>query len=296
MQIKKGVFKMANEIQTVTKQGINTYLQSEAVKNNIVSVIGEKDSQRFISSVVSAVQTNPALSECTNASILSSALLGHSLKLPQSPQLQMFYLVPYNNKKKVKDENGREKEVQVKEAVFQLSYRGYLQLAMRSGSYKHINACEIREGELKSFNPITEEYVFDAITDYEKRKNLPVIGYYAYFEMVNGYKKELYWSKEQMEAHAKKYSMSYRKGWSSSFWTSDFDAMALKTMLRQLISKWGMMSVDMETAYQHDMAVEDENGNPVYIDNVPDEPERAVDVYADVVESDAVEVTNEDNK
>ena len=296
MQIKKGVFKMANEIQTVTKQGINTYLQSEAVKNNIVSVIGEKDSQRFISSVVSAVQTNPALSECTNASILSSALLGHSLKLPQSPQLQMFYLVPYNNKKKVKDENGREKEVQVKEAVFQLSYRGYLQLAMRSGSYKHINACEIREGELKSFNPITEEYVFDAITDYEKRKNLPVIGYYAYFEMVNGYKKELYWSKEQMEAHAKKYSMSYRKGWSSSFWTSDFDAMALKTMLRQLISKWGMMSVDMETAYQHDMAVEDENGNPIYVDNIPDEPERAVDVYADVVESNAEEVTNEDNK
>ena len=287
---------MANEIQAVQKQGINTYLQSEAVKKNIVSVIGEKDSQRFISSVVSAVQTNPALSECTNASILSSALLGHSLKLPQSPQLQMFYLVPYNNKKKVKDENGREKEVQVKEAVFQLSYRGYLQLAMRSGSYKHINACEIREGELKSFNPITEEYVFDAITDYEKRKNLPVIGYYAYFEMVNGYKKELYWSKEQMEAHAKKYSMSYRKGWSSSFWTSDFDAMALKTMLRQLISKWGMMSVDMETAYQHDMAVEDENGNPVYVDNIPDEPERAVDVYADVVESDAVEVTNEDNK
>lgn len=287
---------MANEVQVVQKQGINTYLQSDAVKNNIISVVGKEDSQRFISSVVSAVQTNPALSECTNASILSSALLGHSLKLPQSPQLQMFYLVPYNNKKKVKDENGREKEVQVKEAVFQLSYRGYLQLAMRSGSYKHINACEIREGELKSFNPITEEYVFDAITDYEKRKNLPVIGYYAYFEMVNGYKKELYWSKEQMEAHAKKYSMSYRKGWSSSFWTSDFDAMALKTMLRQLISKWGMMSVDMETAYQHDMAVEDENGNPVYIDNVPDEPERAVDVYADVVESDAVEVTNEDNK
>lgn len=278
---------MANEVATQQKQGINTYLQSEAVKNNIVSVIGREDSQRFISSVVSAVQGNQALTECTNSSILSAALIGHSLKLPQSPQLQMFYLVPYNNKKK--DANG--KEITVKEAVFQLSYRGYLQLAMRSGQYRRINACDIREGELKSFNPITEEYVFDAITDYEKRKNLPVIGYYAYFEMTNGYKKEIYWSKEQMETHAKKYSMSYRKGWSSSFWTTDFDAMALKTMIRQLVSKWGMMSVDMETAYQHDMAVEDENGNPVYIDNVPDEPEKAVDVMADVIDVPAEEVT-----
>lgn len=283
---------MANELQAQTKQGINTYLQSEAVKNNIISVIGKEESQRFISSVVSAVQSNPALSECTNSSILSSALIGHSLKLPQSPQLQMFYLVPFNNKKK--DANG--KEVKVKEAVFQLSYRGYLQLAMRSGAYHKINACDIREGELKSYNPITEEYVFDAITDFEKRKILPVVGYYAYFEMTNGYRKELYWSKEQMEAHAKKYSASYRQGWSSSFWSSDFDAMALKTMLRQLISKWGMMSVDLETAYQNDMAVQDENGNPVYIDNIPDEPEKAIDVYADVVETTAEEVANADNK
>ena len=274
---------MVNEIKVQQKQGINTFLQSDAVKHNIMSVVGEKDSQRFISSVVSAVQSNPQLADCSNSSILSAALLGHSLKLPQSPQLQMFYLVPFNNTKKVKDENGREKEIKVKEAVFQLSYRGYLHLAMRSGQYRKINACDIREGELKSFNPITEEYVFEAITDYEKRKLLPVVGYYAYFEMNNGYRKELYWSKEQMDAHAKRYSMAYRKGWSSSFWASDFDAMALKTMLRQLISKWGMMSVDMETAYQNDMAIEDENGNPVYVDNVSDGPEKAVDVYADVV-------------
>lgn len=280
---------MANEVQVQQKQGINTYLQSEAVKNNIVSVIGKEESQRFISSVVSAVQTNPQLAECTNSSILSAALIGHSLKLPQSPQLQMFYLVPFNNKKK--DAKGN--ETTVKEAVFQLSYRGYLQLAMRSGQYKHIHACDIREGELKSFNPISEEYVFEAITDFEKRNKASVVGYYAYFEMNNGYRKELYWSKEQMEAHAKRYSQSYRKGWSNSFWVSDFDAMALKTMIRQLVSKWGIMSVDMETAYQNDMAVQDENGNPVYIDNVADEPEKAVDVMADVVDTKAEEVTNE---
>lgn len=283
---------MANEVQVQQKQGIASFLTSEKAKANIMNVVGEKDAQRFISSVVSAVQTNPTLAECTNSSILSAALIGHSLKLPQSPQLQMFYLVPFNNKKKIADENGKEKEVQVKEAVFQLSYRGYLQLAMRSGLYTHIHAIDIREGELKSYNPITEEYFFDAVTDFEKRKNLPVIGYYAYFIMANGYKKELYWSKEQMEEHAKRYSQSYRKGWSNSFWATDFDAMALKTMLRQLISKWGMMSVDLETAYQNDMAVQDENGNLVYIDNVPDEPEKAVDVMADVVNK-AEEVKNE---
>lgn len=285
---------MANEVQVQKKQGIASFLTSEKAKANIMNVVGEKEAQRFISSVVSSVQDNPALAECTNSSILSAALIGHSLKLPQSPQLQMFYLVPFNNKKKITDENGREKEVQVKEAAFMLSYRGYLQLAMRSGQYKHIHASEIREGELKSYNPITEEYVFSAVTDFEKRKELPVIGYYAYFEMTNGYKKELYWSKEQMEAHAKRYSQSYRKGWTSSYWSSDFDAMALKTMIRQLVSKWGMMSVDLETAYQNDMAVQDENGNPVYIDNVPDEPEKAVNVMADnVVDSTAEEVKNE---
>ena len=285
---------MTNEVQVQKKQGIASFLTSEKAKANIMNVVGEKEAQRFISSVVSSVQDNPALAECTNSSILSAALIGHSLKLPQSPQLQMFYLVPFNNKKKITDENGREKEVQVKEAAFMLSYRGYLQLAMRSGQYKHIHASEIREGELKSYNPITEEYVFSAVTDFEKRKELPVIGYYAYFEMTNGYKKELYWSKEQMEAHAKRYSQSYRKGWTSSYWSSDFDAMALKTMIRQLVSKWGMMSVDLETAYQNDMAVQDENGNPVYIDNVPDEPEKAVNVMADnVVDSTAEEVKNE---
>lgn len=280
---------MANEVQVQQKQGIAGYLGTEAVKRNISNVVGEKDAQRFISSVVSSVQDNPALAECTNTSILSAALIGHSLKLPQSPQLQMFYLIPFNNKKK--DADG--KEIQVKEAVFQLAYRGYLQLAMRSGQYRRINACDIREGELKSFNPITEEYVFEPITDYEKRKELPVVGYYAYFEMTNGYKKELYWSKDQMEAHAKRYSQSYRKGWSSSFWVTDFDAMALKTMLRQLISKWGMMSVELETAYRNDMAVQDENGNLIYVDNVADEPEKAVNVMADVVDSKAEEVKNE---
>lgn len=255
---------MSNEVAKVEKKmGIAGYLAQEAVKANVESVIGVKDSQRFISSVVSAVQTNPALAECSNSSILSAALLGHSLNLPQSPQIGMFYLVPFKNK------NGTE-------ATFQLSYRGMLQLAMRSGQYKAINVTDIREGELVSYDPIEDAYEFAPETDIQKRIALPIIGFYAYFEMINGFKKGIYWSKEQIDSHAKKYSATYRKGF--GLWSTDFDAMAKKTMLRQLISKWGIMSVEMERAYVGDQAVIREDGTPDYIDNIPDEPEKAVDV------------------
>lgn len=267
---------MANEVATTKKQGIASFLAQEAVKQNVESVVGVKDSQRFISSVVSAVQTNPQLAECTNTSILSAALLGHSLNLPQSPQIGMFYLVPFKNKG-------------VSEATFQLSYRGMLQLAMRSGQYKRINVTDVREGELAAYDPIEDVYEFTPETNMEKRMALNVVGYYAYFEMVNGFKKAIYWSKEQVDAHAKKYSASYRNNWSGCLWKSDFDAMAKKTMLRQLISKWGIMSVEMEKGYVGDQAVIREDGTPDYIDNLPDEPEKATDVF----EVEAKEVTDE---
>lgn len=283
-----------NEV-AVTEQkklGIAGFLAQEAVKANVESVVGQKDAQRFISSVVSAVQTNPTLSECTNSSILSAALLGHSLNLPQSPQIGMFYMVPFKNKKKVRDANGREVTVEVNEATFQLSYRGMLQLAMRSGQYKAMNVTDIREGELVSYNPIEDAYEFKAETDFAKRSALPIIGYYAFFEMVNGFRKGIYWSREQMDAHAKRYSASYRNGWKSSLWITDFDSMAKKTMLRQLISKWGIMSVEMEKAYEGDQAVIREDGMPDYIDNIADEPEKATDVFATV---EATEVVDEAN-
>ena len=265
---------MANEVATTKKQGIASFLAQEAVKANVESVVGVKDSQRFISSVVSAVQTNPALAECSNSSILSAALLGHSLNLPQSPQIGMFYLVPFKNKTGT-------------EATFQLSYRGMLQLAMRSGQYKAINVTDIREGEVASYNPIEDAYEFTPETNINKRMELKVIGYYAYFEMINGFKKGIYWSKEQIEKHAKKYSATFRKGY--GLWDTDFDAMAKKTMLRQLISKWGIMSVDMERASVGDQAVIREDGTPDYIDNVPDEPEKAVDIF----DTEAKEIADE---
>ena len=286
---------MANELvkSEQKKMGIAGFLAQDSIKANVESVVGPKESQRFISSVVSAVQTNPQLQGCSNASILSAALLGHSLNLPQSPQIGMFYMVPFKNKKKAKDANGRETTVEVMEATFQLSYRGMLQLAMRSGQYKHMNVTDIRDGELISYNPIEDTYEFKAETDVKKRELLPVIGYYAFFEMVNGFRKGIYWSRDQVEAHAKKYSASFRNGWSSSLWKTDFDAMAKKTMLRQLISKWGIMSVDMERAYESDQAVIREDGLPDYIDNVPDEPTPAVDVFAKETEGEVIDIPAE---
>ena len=274
---------MANEVANAEKKmGIAAFLAQEAVKANVESVVGQKDSQRFISSVVSAVQTNPELRKCSNTSILSAALLGHSLNLPQSPQIGLFYMVPFKGK------NGTE-------AVFQLSYRGMLQLAMRSGQYKAINVTDIKEGELIGYDPIQDKYEFQPEKDFEKRAELKTIGYYAFFEMLNGFYKGIYWTKEQVEAHAKKYSASYRNGWSTSIWKSDFDSMAKKTLLRQLIGKWGVMSVDLERAYVGDQAVIREDGTPDYVDNIADEPYKAQNPYeenTEVIDTEAVEVTD----
>lgn len=266
---------MANEIRPTEqkKVGIAGYLAQEAVKQNVANVVGQKDAQAFISSIVSAVQANPQLAECTNSSLLSAALLGHSLNLPPSPQLGKVYFVPYKNTK-----------AGITEAQFMLSYKGYLELAMRSGQYKKIHVTDIREGELKSYDPIEDEYVFEPITDVTKRNEAPIIGYYGYFILTNGFKQALYWSKEKLEAHAKKYSAAYRKGWDSSLWKTDFDSMAHKTMIRQLISKHGVMSIEMQRGFEGDYGIIREDGTADYIDNILDEPEKAVDVYAEGVE------------
>lgn len=243
------------------KPGLAVYLTNDAVKNQINKVVGGKDGQRFISAIISAVQTNPQLQECTNPSILSAALLGESLKLSPSPQLGQYYLVPYNDK-----ERG-------KVAQFQLGYKGYIQLAIRSGMYKKLNVLAIKEGELIHFDPLNEEIEVNLIDDEEKRENAATIGYYAMFEYTNGFRKAIYWSKAKMEAHAMKYSAGYKARKGYTFWEKDFDAMAYKTMLRHLISRWGIMSIELQKAYEGDMGVIDENGSVSYVDNY-EEPEK----------------------
>lgn len=261
MAVKNQLANRSNQ-----RLGMAAYLTNDAVKNQINQIVGGKAGPRFISSIISAVQTNPALAECTNQSILSAALLGESLKLSPSPQLGQFYMVPFKDK-----ERG-------KVAQFQLGYKGYIQLAIRSGQYKKLNVLAIKEGELVSYDPLDEEIEVNLIEDEEQREQAPTIGYYAMFEYTNGFRKTLYWSREKMKSHAMKYSQGYaadvRKGTSWTFWSKDFDGMALKTMLRQLISKWGVMSIDMQTAMETDMAAIKPDLTPDYVETevVPETP------------------------
>lgn len=249
MAVQNKLVKKANQ-----KLGFTAYLTNDAVKNQINSVIGGKDGTKFMASVVSAVNNNPQLSECTNQSILSAALLGQSLNLSPSPQLGQYYMVPFNDKNKGKV------------AQFQLGYKGYIQLAIRSGQYKKLNVLAIKEGELINFDPLNEDIEVDLIANEEERENAPTIGYYAMFEYVNGFKKAMYWSRAKMEAHALKYSKGYQAKKGYTFWEKDFDGMAYKTMLRQLISKWGIMSIEMASAIDSDMAVINPDGTKSYVD------------------------------
>ena len=271
-----------NSLAKSQKMDFSAYITQDAAKRIINKTLGGKSGTRFISSIASAVQATPALQECTNPSILSAALLGEALNLSPSPQLGQFYMVPYKNKG-------------VLEAQFQLGYKGYIQLAVRSGYYKRLNVMAIKEGELVRYDPLSEEIEVNLIEDDIIREDTPTTGYFAMFEYENGFKKTMYWSKQKMLSHADKYSQAfhmnavdsdkpskrrvsyedYLKGnypeddaWKySSFWYKDFDGMAMKTMLRQLISKWGIMSIDLQTALDKDMAVLHEDGSAEYVEN-----------------------------
>ena len=266
-----------NSLAQKAKPKFSVAIQSEAYKNLINNTLNDpKRASRFIANITSAVSVNPALQECDASTILSAGLLGEALNLTPSPQLGQFYLIPFDDKKRG-----------CKVATFVIGYRGYVQLAIRSGQYRKINVLPIKEGELINFDPMTEEIEVNLIEDDDAREEAPTIGYYAMFEYTNGFRKAMYWSKKKMMAHADKYSKAFNKKsyedlkagkipqsemWKySSFWYQDFDAQACKTMLRQLISKWGIMSVEMQKALEYDQGVavvkDGKLGGVEYVDN-----------------------------
>jgi recombination protein RecT len=279
MAVQNGLVRNSGSAQAP----LTAYLQGDAVKKQINQVVGGKNGTRFISSIVSAYQATPALRECTNGSILNAALLGEALNLSPSPQLGQYYMVPFKNKKKG-----------CTEATFQLGYRGLVQLAVRSGYYKKLNALAIKEGELVRYDPLEEEIEVNLIEDEYEREQAPTVGYYAMFEYENGFRKTMYWSKGKMMAHADQYSQAFSKKvyeqiqegkipesdmWKySSFWYKDFDGMAIKTMLRQIISKWGVMSIDLQKASLSDGAVIRKDGSADYVETAEAEEEKVVAV------------------
>ena len=277
------------------KAPFSLQIQSKGYQNLINTTLRDKKTaNRFIASIVSAVSANPALQECDACTILSAGLLGEGVNLSPSPQLGQYYIVPFNDNK-----NKR------KVAQFQLGYKGYIQLAIRSGQYKKLTVMPIKQGELIHFNPLEEEIEVELIENEIKREKTPTIGYYAMFRYINGFEKAMYWSKEKMMSHADKYSPAFsieektiktggrqlkkvsfeeyesgnydeKDSWLySSFWYKDFDGMACKTMLRQLISKWGIMSIEMEKAVTSDMAVINENGEAEYVEGASELVETA---------------------
>lgn len=238
----------------------------------------QKRAARFVTAITSAVSANPALQDCDAGTILSAGLLGEGLNLSPSPQLGQYYMVPFNDTK-----NHR------KVAQFQLGYKGYIQLAIRSGQYKKLNVLSIKQGELVRFDPLNEEIEVQLMEDETQREQAETIGYYAMFEYINGFRKAIYWSREKMESHALQYSKGYRAKKGYTFWEKDFDSMACKTMLRQLISKWGIMSIEMERAVTNDMGVIHDNGSVDFVDSV--QPMEAETEPQNIVEEQAQDVS-----
>ena len=279
--------EVKNSLVKSQKQTFSAFLSTDAMKKKINEMVGGEKGQQFITAIISAVSTNPQLAECDHSTILSAALVGQALNLSPSPQLGQYYMVPFNDNKRG-----------CKVAQFQIGYKGYIQLAIRSGYYKKLNVLAIKEGELVKYDALNEDIEVKLIDDEEEREKAPTIGYYAMFEYLNGFRKTLYWTKKHMEAHAEKYSMGYKAHKGYTFWEKDFDGMAYKTMLRQLISKWGIMSVDMQKAMESDMAEIKEDGTYEYVDNefeVTEPVQEEVQEEQQPVTEEQNQITNEED-
>lgn len=234
--------KMNQAANVPAKIDVKAILSSENVRKRFEEVLG-KHANAFISSVISTVNNSYLLRDCDPMSVVSGAAIAAALNLPIEPQLGYAFLVPYNVK---------QGDAWVKKAQFQISYKGLIQLALRSGQYLTINASEVYAGEIKSHNRFT------GAIEFGEKTGDAIVGYCAYFKLLNGYEKYLFMTVDEVKAHGAKFSKTYAKD--NSVWKSDFHAMALKTVLRRLISRYGIMSIEMQTGYKADQAVISQHG------------------------------------
>ena len=228
----------AKASQTVN-QLMNSILDGEGMRKRFNDLLGKRAPQ-FISSVVSMVNADKTMQMAFYESpmtVIQAALKAATFDLPIDQNLGYAYIVPFKNYKK---DTGKS----VYEATFILGWKGMHQLALRTGAYKTINVVDVREGELESYNRLTEEVKITFIEDEEERESKPIIGYLGYYRLVNGAEKTIYMSLKQIEAHEQKFRKGQNMG---KGWREDFDAMARKTVYRKLIGKWGVMSIDYRT-------------------------------------------------
>ena len=247
-------------------KSFNQVIVADKTQEYLRQVLGTKKAA-FVNNLTALVANNAMLQRCDPSSLMFAGIKATALDLPLDSNLGFAYVIPYENRKAGKVE-----------AQFQMGYRGFIQLAIRTGKFKTINVTEIREGEIDSFDLLTGDFKFSAVPEREKKE---VVGYAAFFRLNNGFEKTLYMTKGEVEAHAKQYSQTYSskndyvRG--ASKWSTDFDAMAKKTVLKLLLGKFAPLSVEMLDARDADQAVIRENGYN-YVDNANSGMQEAVEV------------------
>ena len=239
---------VANAPAVQAGQSLEVLLNKDNIKKRFEEILGKK-AAGFMSSIISATKTNQKLRAANPNSILSSAVIAATLDLPINQNLGFAHIVPYGG-----------------EAQFQMGWKGFVQLAIRTGQYKTMNAAAVYEGEIKEYNRITGEIEFDL----KAQKSNKVIGYVAFFRLINGFEKYFYMTLEEVTAHGQRYSKSFSTG----NWKTNFEPMALKTVIKLLLSKYGILSIDMQRAMEADQAVVNARGDGFEFDykDAPPEP------------------------
>ena len=243
--------KLAKKNSNVGKSTLKALVNADVTKKKFQEMLGNK-AVGFLTSLINTTNGNAQLQQADPNSILKAGAIAATLDLPIDPNLGFAYIVPYNNKGK-------------NEAQFQMGYKGFVQLAIRTGQYKRINVTELYEGQFESYDPITDELKYNL----DNRLSDEITHYVAYFQTINGFEKYNVMSKEEIETHAKKFSKTY--SYKGSSWQTNFNTMAKKTVLKLLLSKFGILSIEMQTAQKADQAVirEFDNNNieVEYVDN-----------------------------
>ena len=243
--LKNQLAEKSTQVVDPSKLGFKALMNTPAMKKKFTDILHEK-SDSFMGSLMTLVGGDNYLSQAEPMTIIASALKAATMDLPIDKNLGYAYVVPFNRYEK-KGKNW----ITHNEAQFILGYKGYIQLAQRSGQYKALNALAIYDGQLIDWNPLTEEFTFD----YKAKVSDEVIGYVGFFELLNGFKKTVYWTKQEIESHRIKNSKSKDKEKLSGAWVDNYDSMAIKTVLRNMLSKWGLLSVEMQSAITSDEKV-----------------------------------------
>lgn len=243
--LKNQLAEKSTQVVDPSKLGFKALMNTPAMKKKFTDILHEK-SDSFMGSLMTLVGGDNYLSQADPMTIIASALKAATMDLPIDKNLGYAYVVPFNRSEKVGN-----KWVKHNEAQFILGYKGYIQLAQRSGQYKALNALAIYDGQLIDWNPLTEEFTFD----YKAKVSDEVIGYVGFFELLNGFKKTVYWTKQEIESHRIKNAKGYDKEKLSGAWVDNYDSMAIKTVLRNMLSKWGLLSVEMQSAITSDEKV-----------------------------------------